>query len=234
MPPKPESFPDFFLGFQPAALDFLRTLAIEQNREWFTAHKAVYDAEVLGPMVALVGELSVALPQRGLPFQGRAGRSVFRIHRDVRFSKDKRPYKTHIGAAITRDGEKMSPGVLYVHIDPEGSFVAAGFHQPEPDVLQLIRNSIVGRPDDFREVIETLEGSGLTLSADSDALKRLPRGFEAVTEEDIADALRRRSFITSRHLSEADIASPDLVNRIVDFADAASPLLDFGWAAIAR
>ncbi len=225
-------FDAVFLGFPPVGLRFLSDLAREQNREWFMAHKAVYEAAVQAPMVALVGELAIALAQHGLPLQGRGGRSVFRIHRDVRFSKDKRPYKTHIGAALTRDGEKMSPGVLYVHIDPAGSFLAAGFYQPEPEVMHAIRQKIADRPEAFDDMLDSLAEGDLTLSSDENALKRLPRGFEAITDEAIAKAVRHRSWTVHRPLTDAAIASPDLVSTISDFAEAASPLLTFGWGAI--
>lgn len=109
-----------FPGFAPADLAFLSNLAAHNDRDWFTAHRAVYD-EVLKPALgALIADASTACAARGLALGGDPNRSQFRIHRDVRFSKNKAPYKTHLSAVLTRDGLKMSPGMAYIHIEPEG------------------------------------------------------------------------------------------------------------------
>lgn len=109
-----------FTGFAPADLAFLSGLAAHNDRDWFAAHRAVHD-DVLKPALgALIADASTACAARGLPLGGDPNRSQFRIHRDVRFSKNKAPYKTHLSAVLTRDGLKMSPGMAYIHIEPEG------------------------------------------------------------------------------------------------------------------
>jgi uncharacterized protein (DUF2461 family) len=114
-----------FPGFAAADLAFLTRLAAHNDRDWFTANRAVYDDRLKPTLAALIDALNGALAARDLPLAGDPKKSVFRIHRDVRFSKDKRPYKTHVSATLTRanpDGtwQKLSPGLLYVHIEPEG------------------------------------------------------------------------------------------------------------------
>lgn len=109
-----------FSGFAAADLAFLTGLAINNDREWFTAHRAPFDEGLKPTLVALLLALNEALDAKGLPLAGHPKNTVFRIHRDVRFSRDKKPYKTHVSATLTRDGQKMSPGMLYVHIEPEG------------------------------------------------------------------------------------------------------------------
>jgi len=109
-----------FPGFATADLAFLTGLAAHNDREWFTANRAVYDERLKPALAALIEALNTAFAARDLPLAGDPKKSVFRIHRDVRFSKDKRPYKTHVSATLTRDGQKLSPGLLYVHIEPEG------------------------------------------------------------------------------------------------------------------
>jgi uncharacterized protein (DUF2461 family) len=109
-----------FNGFAAADLAFLTGLAAHNDREWFTAHRAIYDERLKPTLSALIEALNGAFAARGLPLAGDPKKSVFRIHRDVRFSKDKRPYKTHVSATLTRDGQKLSPGLVYVHIEPEG------------------------------------------------------------------------------------------------------------------
>lgn len=116
----PDASPAVFPGFAPADLAFLSSLAAHNDRDWFTANRAVYD-EVLKPALgALIADASTACAARGLALGGDPNRSQFRIHRDVRFSKNKAPYKTHLSAVLTRDGLKMSPGMAYIHIEPEG------------------------------------------------------------------------------------------------------------------
>ena len=109
-----------FPGFAAADLAFLTGLAAHNDREWFTAHRAVYDERLKPTLSALIDALNGAFAARDLPLAGDPKKSVFRIHRDVRFSKDKKPYKTHVSATLTRDGLKLSPGLVYVHIEPEG------------------------------------------------------------------------------------------------------------------
>lgn len=221
------ALPDGFPGFQPAAFAFLRELAAEQNRDWFLAHKDAYEADVRWPMTVLLADLTTEFARLGIPLQADPKRSVFRVNRDVRFSKDKRLYKTHIGATLTRDGGKMTQGLLYIHIDPLGCFAAAGFYRPEPAQLQSMRAAIVRDPAAFREVTGPLR-----LGPDEDPLKRTPRGFDHVTDPDIIEALRRRSFITRHPLTEAEVGAPSLIGTLTAFARQAEPLLRFGWRAI--
>jgi uncharacterized protein (DUF2461 family) len=109
-----------FPGFAAADLAFLSDLAVHNDRDWFAAHRTVYDERLKPTLAALIAALNDAFAARDLPLVGDPKKSTFRIHRDVRFSKDKRPYKTHISATLTRDGGKLSPGLVYLHIEPEG------------------------------------------------------------------------------------------------------------------
>lgn len=225
-PPQP------FAGFGPEGFAFLRDLDAEQDRDWFLAHKAVYETALLAPMAALLSALSGEFGERDVPLRADPRRSVFRINRDVRFSKDKRPYKTHVGATLTRDGEKLGPGMLYIHIEPAGCFAACGFHRPEPKALDAIRAGIAARPAAWRHALGVAEGDGLALSPDADALKRVPRGHEGVTDPDLVDALRRKSMVFRRDLTREQVGRRHLVGTIVDFAETAAPLLRFGWSAL--
>ncbi len=220
-----------FQGFGPKALQFFHDLALHQDRGWFQEHQSVYEQEIQRPMAALVTALAEELSQRGVPLTGDPKRSMFRIHRDVRFSNDKTPYKTHAGAVLTRDGTKNCQGLLYIHISPEGSFTASGFYHPEPEQLLALRRAISAAPEQFQQVERSLHKARLALGRD-DALKRLPRGFEDVPEGPTAKALKLKSLVVHRELSEDSLGGPRLVKQIADFAEAALPLLSFGWAAL--
>ena len=223
-----------FQGFTAKAFAFLKDIDAHQTREWFEVHKSIYEGELKGPMSALVNSLGLSLAARNIELACDPKRALFRIHRDVRFSKDKRPYKTHIGASMTRDGERLAPGLLYVHIDPKGCFVAGGFYQPEPEALQKIRRRMADRPKDIRYLIVALAAAGHKLSDDEDALKRTPRGFEHVEDNDIARLLRMKSLVVRHPLSRKIAGDGDaLIRAVTDFAVTVHPLLRFGWAAIA-
>jgi uncharacterized protein (TIGR02453 family) len=221
-----------FKGFGRGAFAFLDELEVTQERAWFVENKSVYEAECRGPMLDLLADLTARFAKEGPDLRADPRRSIFRIHRDVRFSRDKRPYKTHIGAVMTRDGGKDTPGLIYIHIDPRGCFAGAGFYRPEDAALAAIRQRIAAKPRAFKAMLAALEKSGLSLSADEDAMKRRPRGFEAVTDPGLVDAMCRRSFIVRLPLSEEAVAGAGLVDRIADFTQAALPLLTFGWQAI--
>ena len=222
-----------FQGFGPKALQFFHDLALHQDRGWFQEHQSIYEQEIQQPMAAIVTALAEELSQRGLPLTGDPKRSMFRIHRDVRFSNDKTPYKTHAGAVLTRDGTKNCQGLLYIHISPEGSFTASGFYHPEPDQLLALRRAIAAAPGQFQQVERSLQKARLALGRD-DALKRLPRSFEGVPEGPTAEALKLKSLVVHRELSEDSLGRPRLVKQIADFAEAALPLLTFGWSALGQ
>ncbi len=189
------------------------------------------ETAVKAPMAALVVDLAGELARRGIPLTGDPARAMFRIHRDVRFSRDKSPYKTHAGAVLTRDGRKDNPGLLYLHLDPQGSFVAAGFYHLDPAPLARLREAIAWRADEFQALEAQLHGAGLDFSRD-EALARLPRGFDQHAASPVAHALKLRNLVVSRHLPPAALVEAGLVGTLADFAAATLPLLAFGWDAI--
>jgi uncharacterized protein (TIGR02453 family) len=223
-----------FAGFGPDAIGFLKGLAFHQDRGWFEAHRDLYLRDVRGPLEALVSDLSAELASRGVSLSGMPKGAIFRIQRDVRFAKDKSPYQGHVSAAFTATGHRRDAegGVLYVHVQPEGSFVAAGFWQPEAQALDQLRRALVGRPGRLREVEARLAEHGLALSSEDD-LVRMPRGYERWKDEpDLAAALRRRSLVTTRPIPEAALYRPKLVAQLADFAVQAMPILTFGRAVL--
>jgi len=224
--------PARFTGFRPAAFAFFRGLRDNNDPAWFKPRKAVYETEVLAPFRALIGSVTAALAEAGIPLSGDPARSIFRIYRDVRFSPDKRLYKTHAGAVLTRSGEKGDPGLLYLHLEPAASMAAAGFWHPEPPMLSRLRRAMLGNPDRFVEIAEALDAGGCPLSSD-EALSRLPRGFEGAKGTPVEAYVCWKSFTAHASLRNRDMQSADVVDQIVDFARTALPLLEWGWDAIA-
>jgi uncharacterized protein (TIGR02453 family) len=221
-----------FAGFGPKALPFFKALKFHQSREWFEANRETYESAVKGPMGDLVEEVAERLRKAKVPIQGNRKSSLFRIHRDVRFSANKDPYKTNSGAVLSRSGNKNDPGLLYFHLSPEECFFAAGFYLPNPDRLARLRAGAARAPKAFKAMTAKLKKAGLALSAD-DSLKRAPRGFEAIDDPEIAAATRLKSMICLRPVGEAAIALPALADDFCAFAGDALPLLKWGWDALA-
>ncbi len=221
-----------FAGFGPKALPFFKALKFHQSREWFEANRETYESAVKGPMGDLVEDVAERLRQAKIPIKGDRKSSLFRIHRDVRFSANKDPYKTHAGVVLTRSGNKNDPGLLYFHLSPEECFFAAGFYQPDPEKLARLRGAAARTPKAFKAMTAKLKKAGLVLSAE-DSLKRAPRGFEAIDDPDIASAIRLKSMVCLRPVAETAVASPALVNDFCAFAADALPLLKWGWDALA-
>jgi len=223
-----------FRGFTPKAVAFFDGLAANNDREWFLANKAAHEAEVRGPMGALVEALAFAFAAHDIPLTGTAKQSLFRINRDVRFSKNKDPYKTNAGAVLSRDGTKTGRGVLYFQIGGTGAaFMALGFYHPEPSELAAMRRAIVRSPERWAAVVARLDEEGLALSR-ADSVSRIPKGFEAHAGEAFTEDLKLRDFVARRPLADSELQDPDLVRRVLAFTERGLPLLDFVWSALAR
>ena len=220
-----------FTGFTPDTLGFFKKLGENNSRDWFLANKADYEGLVKSPMVDLLVDLSAELDRRGLPLSADPKKAIFRINRDVRFAKDKSPYKTNIAACVTRDGEKHAPGMLYIQISPSGSFVGAGFYELEAPELDAFRQRIVADPEAWRTVEETLRAGGAELSTEG-ALKKLPRGYDAAAVGEVGDALKLKFFVTKLWLDPDELRTSALVEKIADFAVLNRSLLEFGWQAV--
>ena len=221
-----------FQGFGAHALPFFKALAFHQSRDWFEENRETYESAIKAPMGDLVDDAAARLAKAKIPIKGDRKSSLFRIHRDVRFSNNKDPYKTNAGVAMTRSGAKNDPGVLYFHLSPEGCFFAAGFHDLGALQLGRLRAAAARTPKAFKGMAAKLARAGLSLSQD-DALKRAPRGFEEVDDPEIAAAMRLRNFVCLRPVSEAMIRKPALVDDFCAFASDSLPLLKWGWEALA-
>src|SRR6516164_5525906 len=206
-----------FPGFRPAAFAFFRELQDNNAPAWFKPRKALYEAEVLAPFRELIAAVGERLAQAELPLAGDPRRGIFRIYRDVRFSPDKRLYKTHAGAVLTRSGGRREPGVLYIHVAPGESMAAAGFWHPEPSLLARLRRALLADPGDFLSIVALLAKADCPLSSD-DKLSRPPRGFEAAKGTPVAEHVGWKSFTAHRMLNDGEMQSSALVDRIVDFA----------------
>jgi uncharacterized protein (TIGR02453 family) len=215
-----------FEGFRREALGFLRRLARNNRREWFEPNRAVYEREIRDPMRALVEEMDVRLARLAPELVGDPKRSVFRIHRDIRFSADKSPYKTNAacqfyhrdaGRGAGQDATGAGAG-LYFQLAPGECFVAGGMWMPARPALDRIREAIADQPEDFASLLRAPAFRRRFRRLDREALlKRMPRGY--AESHPAAEWLRYRSFTATRAMTDREIQSPrlpDILER--DFA----------------
>lgn len=223
---------DAFTGFSPQALKFLRDLKKNNDRAWFAPRKELYERECVAPLRALTADLARALRKAKIPIDADPSRVGFRIYRDVRFSRDKSPYKTNLGTYLPYQGIRGAPGGLYIHVAPKESFAVAGFYQLEKDPLQRWREAMATDPKRFQSVVRALQRNGSALSEREPELKRMPRGFEALAESPIAEYFKTATFMVSEKLTDADLATADLIEKSVALVKKAKPLLQYGWETL--
>ncbi|HEX3927009.1 MAG TPA: DUF2461 domain-containing protein [Gemmatimonadales bacterium] len=210
--------------FQRGAFTFLRQLRRNNTREWFEAHRNDFAVAVQLPMRALIEEMDVRLARVAPELVGDPRRSMFRIHRDVRFSRDKSPYKTHAaawfyhsGAGRGVGGEAHGGAGFYIHVEPGQSSVGGGIWMPPAATLALIREQLAEKPAAFGRLVRAPAFRRAYGDLDSEAmLTRVPRGFAA--DHAAAEWLRYKSFTAGRMLADSDVLGerfPSLLEREV-------------------
>jgi uncharacterized protein (TIGR02453 family) len=215
-------------SFSPELFAFLRELAANNDREWFAAHKDRYVAEVQEPALAFVEDVGMRLPEISRHFVADArttGGSLFRIYRDVRFSKDKSPYKTHVGIQFrhARSRDVHAPG-FYLNLGPDRVFMACGTWRPDRDTLHAIRAAIATRPGRWQGIVEESPFQE-RFKLGGETLKRPPAGFDR--EHPLIEELKRKDFIAVADLTEADATASGFLDRFVELCGDASGFMRF-------
>jgi uncharacterized protein (TIGR02453 family) len=222
-----------FGGFQPDALSFLADLAEHNDRAWFQPRKADYERLLKEPMEALVAALDERFTARGIPLRADPKRSIFRIYRDTRFSKDKSPYKTNVGASMPwvegasgADEDVVHGNGAYIHIQPGNSFAGGGMYMADKARLDALRRAVVDDPD---RVLAAIEDPGLLATfgpvSSHETLKRVPPGYPA--DHPLADLLRYKDLTFGRGLTDDEVLSPSLPDVLADDFAAAVPVFRF-------
>ncbi|PYO97110.1 MAG: DUF2461 domain-containing protein [Gemmatimonadetes bacterium] len=214
------------MPFTPATFHFFRGLARHNAKPWFEAHRGEYEETVREPMRALIEEMDVRLARFAPEITGDPKRSMFRIYRDIRFSKDKSPYKTHAACwfyhrdADRRVGSEAEGGGagFYVHVQPGASFVGAGIWMPPRPMLDRLRDAIAEKWKGFDRMVRDAafkrRFGGLS---DEAVLKRMPRGFPET--HPAAAWLKYQSFTAGRALGDSRVTSARLPALLeTDFA----------------
>ena len=194
----------------PDLYGFLEDLERNNNREWFQENKHRYEASVKAPLLQLIRDFAAPLALISPRYAAipKVGGSLFRIYRDVRFSKDKRPYKTSAGVHFRHEAGKSAhaPG-FYLHMAPREVFVAMGLWGPDTKTLSKIRQAIVDDPKEWKRVIvDPAFRDAFDRDAHTDPLKRPPRGFDP--QHPFVEDLKRRHFVAAQQLSPEETLRP--------------------------
>ncbi|HEX4562112.1 MAG TPA: DUF2461 domain-containing protein [Gemmatimonadales bacterium] len=205
------------MSFTPAALRFFKDLRRHNAKRWFEAHKEAYQNEVVLPMRALIEELDVRFARSAPEITGDPKKSMFRIYRDIRFSRDKAPYKVHAACwfwhkdADPRVGDSAESGSagFYFHLEPGASAIGAGIWKPPRPLLNKVREYLAEKPATFEKVVKSPAFKRRFGGLDKEGmLKRVPRGFDP--DHRAGEWLKYQSFTAGRSLSDREVASENI------------------------
>jgi uncharacterized protein (TIGR02453 family) len=212
--------------FTPKTLSFLRSLKRHNDREWFNAHRDEYERVVKAPMLALVERLAVDVAAFAPELEASPRASLFRIHRDTRFSEDKSPYKTEVGCLLPhRDLPKHRAACLYLQIGPAGAMVFGGLYRPEPADLQAVREHLAANYERFRTLDESPRFRRAAGPVKGDSLRRVPRGFPA--DHPAAEVLKLKHYLFGRDFPAAFATSPGYYRQSLALMRQMMPMVRF-------
>ena len=213
---------------QSSTLKFLKELKKNNNKPWFDAHRPIYEVarkdfeQFVQSVIDKHGKNDPTIKDL------LAKNCMFRINRDVRFAKDKSPYKTNFGASINKGGKKAMTAGYYFHLEPGKCFTGGGVWMPMPEDLKKLRQEIDYNFNEFKKIITAKKFKSVygELSRDHEfVLSRVPKGYEP--DNPAAEYLKFKSFIATINVKDADLTSKDLVRKTVTAFEALQPLVDF-------
>ncbi len=212
------------------SFELLDGLANDNSKDWFDEHRDEVKAWLLAPFAAMLHDVSARLADSDLRVKGSSD-TMFRMNRDVRFSKDKRPYRESVAGLLTPSGTKKEmEGVVYVELGSDGGWVGGGYYKLPTTELNVIRDRIVWSQDDWAATKAEIEKRGGALSRE-DSLKGMPRGYEEHDESDIADDLRLKSLLVRGDIPKSAWLDDTIGERVAEIALAIAPLIEFGQRA---
>jgi uncharacterized protein (TIGR02453 family) len=215
-----------FAGFPPETLKFLRALKKNNRREWFEANKQTYLDSVKAPMEELVATLSAGIARFAPAFVTEPKRAIYRIYRDTRFSPDKTPYKTHVGALFSRaDLPRNEGGAFYFQVSQEGVGIAGGVYMPQPDQLLALRTHLAERHEEFRKLTKAKAVIGAMGEIKGEKLSRPPKGFSA--EHPAVELLKGKQWYFWRELDPRLAETPKVYTEVLSRFEKMAPIVEF-------
>lgn len=212
----------------PELFQFLKDLRVHNDRDWFNDNKSRYEQHLKEPLLDFIADFSPMLADISPHFRAipkASGGSLFRIYRDVRFSKNKSPYKTHAAVQFRHQSAKdvHCPG-YYLHVEPGNVFVGLGIWQPDSGALAQIRSGITEDPERWNDILSHPDFAG-TYKLTGDSLKRAPKGYDP--EHEFIDDLKRKDFIAVAQFDEEFALRPDLIPLLAETWKTGSPFMRF-------
>jgi len=206
-------------------IEFLKALQKHNDRDWFNANRKQYEIakremeNLLNKVIPLISSIDPSVNSL------TAKECIFRIFRDVRFSKDKSPYKTNFGGFIVKGGRKGINAGYYIHIEPGASFIGGGMYMPQSDILKKLRQEILYNTEEFKNIINDKKFVNLFGQIEGDKLKRPPKDFPADFPE--IELLKFKSYVVLHPLTDNGIMSDSFINNMMEVFQAMQPLNKF-------
>lgn len=213
---------------QPATIQFLKNLKKNNNKEWFEKNRSIYET-AKADYLLFIEKVLHKLKKKDTTLENiEAKKSIFRINRDVRFSKNKNPYKTNFGASISKGGKKTLLAGYYLHVEPNQSFVAGGLWMPKSTEFQKVRQEIDYNFNEFCNIISAKkfvqQFGGLEKSKEY-VLSRPPKGY--YINNAAIEYLKFKSFIVSKNISDEELTEASLLKNIVTSFETMIPFIHF-------
>lgn len=214
--------------FSRKSVSFLKELDQNNNKIWFDKNRQRYEDEVRTPALTYIESMDQHIAKISPHFvvsAKKVGGSLMRVHKDIRFSKDKTPYKTNIGIQFrhARGKDVHAPG-FYLHIEPGNAFLAAGIWRPESSTLKNVRTLIDEYPNEWKKLTKKLINTN-NFEFGGESLKRPPKGFQA--EHPLIDDLKRKDFIAVQNLKISTVYAKDFDKQSARLFKAVAPLVSF-------
>jgi uncharacterized protein (TIGR02453 family) len=216
----------------PALFQFLSDLKTHNSKEWFDSNRKEYQL-LRDEFLLFISDVLIELGKIDDRFAAmNASKCIFRINRDIRFSKNKDPYKTNFGMNLNLSGSKEFFCGFYLHLEPENTFFAGGTYLPPSAILQSIRQEIDYNATDFKKIVESKKFLHVFEGITGDSLSRPPKGYDA--DNEMINYIKLKSFIAEKRISTADLTSIQLKEMIVEYAELIMPLNNFLLTAISH
>ncbi len=208
------------------SFDLLAELKENNTKEWFDQHRNEMKEHLTTPFADLLETASERLHDHLIPMRGNA-KTMFRLHRDVRFSPDKTPYNTHVSGVLTPSGTKNEKeGLLYLHLNDGGGFIAAGFYQLSTAELGKVRDSILARTEDFAAIISGLQDFGHILETEGQ-LKTMQRGYSEFSGDEHSHFLRLKGYYFMKNIPKKAWMDGRVLDTVESFSRSGSNLITF-------
>jgi len=213
---------------QLSTIEFLKNLKINNNKEWFEKNRKTYEAakedfaSLINTVIQQFGRKDESIAQLN------AKDCMFRINRDVRFSKNKAPYKSNMGASFTKGGKKSPLAGYYFHCEPGQCFVGGGLWMPEADTVKKVRQEIDYCYEEFSSIIRSKKFVTQYSDLDKDkgiSLIREPKGYEK--DNPAIEYIKLKSWLSTKALADEELTDKNLVKKIVTAFEALQPFIDF-------